>query len=116
MAVAVLRVMQREREVARQVIEELAAADGDDPHLKAATARLQAMLHEPRVLDLRARALVEGLAQVAAGCILRAHAPAAVADAFIATRLGAVARQTYGHGLDWADTRAILERASPSGT
>jgi putative acyl-CoA dehydrogenase len=36
-----------------------------------------------------------------------------VADAFIATRLSASARQTYGQGLDWADTRAIIDRAFP---
>ena len=54
-------------------------------------------------------------ATLAAGTILRAHAPAYVADAFIATRLSGSARQTYGQGLDWADTRAIIERASPTG-
>ncbi len=114
MALDVLRVLQREPDVVEIVMDELGEAAGDDPHLKAAVSRLQAMLHDPRYLDLQARTLVEGLALVAAGSILRAHAPAAIADAFIATRLGALARQTYGQGLDWADTRAILSRASPN--
>ena len=78
---------------------------------KAHLARVQAMLHEPRLLDERGRELVEALALLAAGTILRAHAPPVVADAFIATRLSGAARQTYGQGLDWADTRAIVERA-----
>ena len=49
-------------------------------------------------------------AQIAAGAILRAHAPSAVADAFIATRLGGVARQTYGQGIERFDTKAIIAR------
>lgn len=62
---------------------------------------------------MRARTLVEGLAVLAAGTILRAHAPTAVADAFIATRMGSIPRFTYGQGLDWADKAAIIARASP---
>jgi putative acyl-CoA dehydrogenase len=53
------------------------------------------------------------LATLAAGAILRAHAPAYVADAYLATRLSGPPRQTYGQGLDAADTRAIVERAFP---
>jgi putative acyl-CoA dehydrogenase len=115
MALDVLRVMQREPEVVGVVMEELAEATAGDAHLTAAHARLESILHEPRAMDERARTLVEGLAQLAAGAILRAHAPAAVADAFVATRLGMLSRQTYGVGLDWADTRGILARATPSG-
>ena len=74
---------------------------------------MQDLLHEPRLLDRRGRDLAEALATLAAGTILRAHAPAAVADAFIATRLSGGPRQTYGQGLDWADTRAIVDRALP---
>lgn len=114
LALDVLRVLQREPDVAGVVMDDLCEAVGDDPHLKAAFARIESILHEPRLLDARARALVEGLAVLAAGTILRSHAPAAVADAFIATRLGSLNRQTYGQGVDWADTNAILERASPN--
>ena len=114
MALDVLRVLQKEPNVVETVVEELQEAAGDDPHLKAAHARIMAILHEPRLLDARGRMLVEGLAVLAAGCILRAHAPAAVADAFIATRIGALPRQTYGTGIDWADIKAILARSSPN--
>jgi len=51
---------------------------------------------------------------LAAASILRAHAPAATADAFIATRLAGAARHTYGQGLEKADARAIVARASPN--
>lgn len=115
MALDVLRVLQREPEIAQIVMEDLEQAAGDDPHLKNAHARLQALLHDARHLDARARMLTEGLATLGAGAILRAHAPAPVADAFIATRMGGVARQTYGQHIDWADTRSIISRALPDG-
>jgi putative acyl-CoA dehydrogenase len=114
MALDVLRVLQREPEVAERVVEDLALSAGDDAHLKAGVARVQALLHEPRLLDRRARTLVETLAVVTAGAILRAHAPSHVADAFIGSRLAAPGRHTYGQGLDWARTREIVDRASPA--
>ena len=114
MALDLLRVLQREPEAAGTVMEELAQAIGDDADLKAAHARIQGILHDPRLLDVRARQLAEGLAQLAAASILRAHAPAAIADAFIATRLGSSPRQTYGQGLERANVAAILARATPN--
>lgn len=113
MALDVLRVLQRDGDVVEAVMDELKQAAGDDPHLKAAHARLESILQEPRLLDVRARELVEGLAVLAAGTILRAHAPAAIADGFIATRMGSIPRFTYGQGLDWADKKTIIARASP---
>ncbi|NJO34347.1 MAG: DNA alkylation response protein, partial [Rhodospirillales bacterium] len=113
MALDLLRVLQREPETLEIVMDDLGTSVGDDPLLKAKLDKVQTMLHEPRLLEQRGRALAEALAIVAAGTILRAHAPAYVADVFIATRLSGAARQTYGQGLDWADTRAIIERASP---
>ena len=57
--------------------------------------------------------LEAALGQPHAGTILRAHAPPAVADAFIATRLQGPVHHTYGQGLEGADTRAIVDRAWP---
>jgi putative acyl-CoA dehydrogenase len=114
MALDLLRVLQREPETVEIVMDDLAAATGGDTHLKAHLTRVQRLLHEPRVLEQRGRALTESLATLAAGTILRAHAPAPVADAFIATRLAGAPRQTYGHGFDAVDTRAIVERALPA--
>ena len=113
MALDVLRVLQREPEAVASVLAELEQAGGDDPHIKRGLARLQSMLDEPRLLDMQARALVEGLAVVAAATILLGHAPQAVADAFIATRLGGAPRYTYGQGLERMDVRSILARALP---
>jgi putative acyl-CoA dehydrogenase len=58
--------------------------------------------------------LIETLATVAAGTMLRHHAPDAIADGFIAARLAGAPRQTFGSGLEWADTRAILNRTLPT--
>jgi putative acyl-CoA dehydrogenase len=113
MALDLLRVLQREPETAALVMEDLSAAAAGDSNLKAQLDRVQRMLHEPRFLDRRGRMLTESLAMLAAGTILRAHAPAFVADAFLATRLSGSPRQTYGQGLDAVDTQAIVERAFP---
>jgi len=115
MALDVLRVLHREPEAVDAVMEELAESVGDDLQLKAALARVRGVLADPQLLEARARNLLEGLALIAAGAILRAHALPAVADAFIATRLAGGSRQTYGQGLEHADTRAILARALPEG-
>ncbi len=114
MALDVLRVLKTDPEVVEMVMEELGQGVSEDAHLKAAHERVQAILYEPRLLDMRARALVEGLAVLAAGIILRAHAPSSVADAFIGTRMGSVARQTFGQGLEWVDVSQIVTRASPN--
>lgn len=113
MALDVMRVLQKEPEVVEVVMDELAQAVGDDTHLKAAYARIETCLHEPRTLEIRMRMLVESLATLAAGTILRSHAPDAVADGFIATRMGSNMRQTYGQGLEWTDAKSIVDRATP---
>jgi putative acyl-CoA dehydrogenase len=111
MALDLLRVLQREPETVEIVMADLTAAVAGDAHLKARLAQVHTMLQEPQHLEQRGRQLAEALALLAAGTILRAHAPAAVADAFIVTRFGGTGRQTYGQGLDLANTRAIVERA-----
>jgi putative acyl-CoA dehydrogenase len=116
MALDVARVLQRDPAAVQMVMDELLVAAGDDQHLRRAHARLEAMLQEPKLLDARGRTLVEALAVLAAGAILKTSAPAAVADAFIATRLAGAPRQTYGQGLERADVRAIIDRASPNST
>jgi putative acyl-CoA dehydrogenase len=113
MALDLLRVLQREPETLGVVMGDLAAGAVGDARLKAQLARIETMLQEPRLLDRRARSLTEALALLGAATILRAHAPVAVADAFIATRLSGAPRQTYGQGLESADARAVVDRAYP---
>jgi putative acyl-CoA dehydrogenase len=114
MALDVARVLQREPAAVQTVMDELLVAAGDDQHLKRAHQRLEDMLQEPKLLDARGRTLVEAFAALSAATILRAHAPPTVADAFIATRISGDPRQTYGQGLEHADVRDIIARASPN--
>jgi putative acyl-CoA dehydrogenase len=113
MALDLLRVLQREPDTVASVMDDLRNATRGDAHLKAHFARVETLLQDQRALERRARDLTEALALLAAASILRAHAPATVADAFIATRLSSLARHTYGQGLDGADARAIVDRAFP---
>ena len=114
MALDVLRVLQREPEVFWEVMEDLAQAVAGEPRLQFAHERIQGLLHEPTLLDARGRMLVEALALLAAASILRAHAPPAIAEAFIASRFAGVPKQSYGQGVEKADVRAILKRHSPN--
>jgi putative acyl-CoA dehydrogenase len=114
MALDVLRVLQREPEALELVLAELNQTADQDAQLKRAAERLQTLLQEPRLLDIRARELVELLAVTAAGSLLRAHAPAEIADAFIAARVDGGHRYTYGQLPEWAARRAILDRALPA--
>ena len=84
--------------------------------MAACSTLLQAVLYEPRLLDVRARQLVESLAKLAAAAILRSQGNSAVADAFIATRIDGPARSTYGQGLESFDLKAILSRTTPNRT
>jgi putative acyl-CoA dehydrogenase len=114
MALDVLRVLQKEPGVVELVTDELRAATAGDAALSAAFDRLLAVLYEPRLLDARARQLVEDLAKIAAASILRSQGNAAVADAFIATRITGRPRSTYGQGLESFDLKVLLERATPN--
>jgi hypothetical protein len=91
----------------------IAARMGTAPNPDVYSLKVQRMLHEPRPPEQSGRSLTEALAPLAAGRSLRAHAPQRVADAFLATRLSGFPRQTYGQGLEGADTRSIVERAFP---
>jgi putative acyl-CoA dehydrogenase len=111
MALDLLRVLARERDAVDMVIETLTHASRDDKAIISRLAWIKQGLADLTVIERRGRALIEGLAVVAAATILREHSPAAVADPFVATRLSGERRYSYGQGLEAADTRAIIGRA-----
>jgi putative acyl-CoA dehydrogenase len=113
MVLDLLRVIQRQPKTIQSVMAELGSAAAGQPSLMRQHARIEGMLREPERLERRGRELTEALALLAAGNLLRAHAPHAVADAFLATRFDASGRQTYGQSLNGADARAIVERVLP---
>lgn len=114
MCLDVLRVLSQDSAAAALVLEDLEAASAGDKVLASALRELRAMLGDPGGLEAGARWFVERLAVTAAAALLRRYAPAAVADAFVASRLGGGFRHTYGSGAAHADSRAIVDRAMPA--
>ena len=116
MCLDVLRAFAREPEAVQALLAELAAAAQGEPRIAAALRELQTLFASPPAeLEALGRLLVQRLVLVAQACLLRQQAPAAVADAFIATRLadsgaGRVAGAIDPRGLDAA---AVLARAFP---
>jgi putative acyl-CoA dehydrogenase len=104
----ILRTLAREPLAGEALFAELDAATGAD---RTFDQGLQAFRERwPQgAPESEARWFAEDLAQLLQGAILLQHAPDAVADAFIATRIGRQKGDTYG-AVALADTGAILER------
>ncbi|KUO19430.1 acyl-CoA dehydrogenase family protein [Streptomyces dysideae] len=112
-ALDVLRALSREAGAADALFGELALAQGADARLDAAVTRLKGLLATGS--EAGARRLVELMALTLQASLLVRHAPAAVADAFCATRLGGDWGHAFGTLPDAADTGTILGRALPAG-
>ena len=108
----VLRAVQKDPETLTATLAEIHRADGGDRHLDAYVERLEKQLADTHALEARARRLVEGIALALQASLLVRHAPAAVADAFCAGRLGdgGLAFGTLPADTDFA---AIIERSRP---
>ncbi|SFD72655.1 acyl-CoA dehydrogenase family protein [Paracidovorax konjaci] len=116
MCLDVLRALARDPEAAQALLDDLASGAQGEPRIAAALRGLQALLQSPPgELETLGRVLVQRLVLAAQACLLRRHAPAAVADAFIATRLGDGGAGRVVGAIDTRslDTGAILERAFP---
>jgi putative acyl-CoA dehydrogenase len=113
MCLDVLRVIEKERDAVDRVVAEFEDAAAGESRLSAALARIKALIAESARDQRAARTLVEQLALLQAGALLIRHAPDAVSDGFLATRLGGPWRHTYGAGLARVDTGGILARAAP---
>jgi putative acyl-CoA dehydrogenase len=113
MCLDVLRVLERSPETLRRILEEIDRFGGRDPRVNAALDRIETLLAGAMRDQAAGRALVEQLALAQGAALLLAHAPGAVSDAFLATRLEGGWRSTYGTGHAKMDARAILDRAAP---
>lgn len=104
----ILRTLAKEPLAAETLRAELAAATGSDPRYDAALAAHQARW--PALPpEAEARWFVERLALLLQASLLIRHAPAAVADAFTATRLAGEAGRITG-AMAGSDVSAILDR------
>ncbi len=112
MCLDVLRAMAREPDSIAALRAELARARGGDKRLDAHLDRLTSALTDTRDLQLRARGIVQDLALALQATLLVRLAPAPIADAFCAARLGPRSG-VYGVLPRGVDIGAILERAAP---
>ena len=114
MCLDVLRGIGREPEAAMALLAELADTAAGEPLLQTELQALRSLLSmPPEQLEALGRVLVQRLVLVAQACLLRRHAPAAVADGFIATRLGSAGAGRVVGAIDTRamDVAAVLARA-----
>ncbi len=115
-ALDVLRALGKEPASLDALMSELALSAGADARLDAAVGRLGASLTDLSDIEVRSRQLVEQMALVLQGSLLVRHAPAAVADAFCASRLDRQGGLAFGTLPSGTDFTAILDRALPEGS
>lgn len=114
-ALDVLRAVRTSPESVDALLDEIAGARGADERLDVAAAELRRQLADTDALEYRARTLAEQLACILQAALLVRHAPAAVADAYCATRLPGAARQlNFGALPRGCDTDTIIVRATPT--
>ncbi|MCA2218942.1 acyl-CoA dehydrogenase family protein [Jidongwangia harbinensis] len=111
-ALDVLRTLRREPDSVAAFIAEVTAARGADRRFDAALAGLVAQLADPDGADGQARRTVERMALVLQASLLIRYAPAAVADAFCASRLGD-GGYAFGTLPPGADAAALVTRVLP---
>jgi putative acyl-CoA dehydrogenase len=113
-ALDTLRALTRQPESAEALFADLDQAAGADSRLDQAVVRLRKELADPA--EGRARHLAEAIALTLQGALLVRYGDAAVADAFVASRL-AVDDGSWGRAFgtlpSGADTAAIVRRATP---
>jgi putative acyl-CoA dehydrogenase len=109
----VLRAVAREPDALALLLEEIRLGRGGDARLDRAIDRLQRALKVTEEPEHRARHLVEQLALATSAALLLRHAPAAVADAWCAARLGEEAGRQFGTLPTGLDLSAICARARP---
>ena len=114
MGLDVLRALTREPEVAVALFEELEIARGNDANLDRSIDDLRLELENPKELESRMRGITEQMALAWQGALLTEHAPAAVAQAFCASRLAPRYRGAFGTLPAGCDFQSIIDRAWPS--
>ncbi|QNN52468.1 acyl-CoA dehydrogenase family protein [Nocardioides mesophilus] len=113
-ALDVLRALTRSPEALAAWIEEVGRARGEDHRLDRAIDRVLETLADTSALEAGARRLAGSMAACLQGALLVRFAPAAVADAFCATRLGTEYGGTLGTLPQGTDLAAIVERTTPT--
>jgi putative acyl-CoA dehydrogenase len=111
-ALDVLRIVQKQPESLEALRAEIAPTLGD-PRMAAAARVLEAELRDTAGLEVRARFIAERLALLWQASLLLQHAPHAVSDAFVVSRIAGDCGRTLGTLPDGIALRAIVDRAAP---
>ena len=109
----VLRALARSPRSLEVFLAEVELAHGANTQLDARVQELKGQFADPATIETRARSVVEAMALCLQGSLLVRYAPAAVADAFCASRLGREGGLEYGTLPAGADLAAIIERSLP---
>jgi putative acyl-CoA dehydrogenase len=110
-ALDTLRALAKEPETIEAFFTELDLAGGSDPRYDDALALLRKELSDADSLAYRARRIVEHMALLLQGSLLLRHGAPAVAEAFVASRLGGDWGIAFGTLPAGIDTSTILARA-----
>lgn len=114
MCLDVLRAIDRTPRAMEIVLQTLADGARSDKRMQTIVARLERRLRDAgRSDESQARAIVRDLVLALQADLLIRHSPAAVADAFCASRLGDLPGGAFGLLPAGTDLRAIVERAAP---
>jgi putative acyl-CoA dehydrogenase len=113
MSLDVLRALTRAPRALEVFLDEVRQAQGADARLDKRVGELEGQFSDPLTLETRARRVVESMALCLQGSLLVRHAPAAVADAFVASRLGGDGGLEYGTLPAGSDFEAIIARSLP---
>jgi putative acyl-CoA dehydrogenase len=109
----VLRAMQKTPAVVDAFFREVGQARGANAALDGWVTALKKEFRDLSELEYRARGVVDHMALAIQAALLVQHAPAAVADAFCASRLGGEGHRNYGSLPRGVDCAAIIARATP---
>ena len=106
----VLRALVKTPETFDAFFAEVEQAKGADPRLDAYIEATRDAFADPATLEVRARRVVERMALSLQGSLMVRHAPPAVADAFVASRLDGDSGRAFGTLPAGVDFEAIIDR------
>jgi putative acyl-CoA dehydrogenase len=110
MSLDVLRALTRSPRSLEVFLAEVEQASGADARLDTRVQSLKDQFADPATLETRARRVVETMAVCLQGSLLVRHAPAAVADAFCASRIAGDGGLEYGTLPAGVDFEGIIAR------
>src|ERR1700736_4061420 len=110
MSLDVLRALTREARSLEVFLEEVQLPQGADARLDARVEDLKGHCTDPATLETRARRVVDQMALCLQRSLLVRHAPAAVADAFCASRLSRTGGRGNGRWPRGGAFEPIIER------